>query len=220
MGPAWKRNYIRYKRLFLNFFGQYKERQDVKMFLEVLLSLVTVSMFSLFALRPTIVTIAELIKEIDAKKKTLETMEHKIDNLSRAQIIYDQEKSRIDLLKTAVPKEPLPDSFVRQVEGVSFRNSISLSAMTVEKLTLLGDKKPELITTETGGVSVESSQLGFSINTTAGYQSLLNYLTELENTRRPIKIQNLNISSNITEQGRIIILGIKGSVPYLRDTIQ
>ena len=116
MGPAWRRNYIRYKRLFLSFFSTYRERQDIKMFLEILLSLASISILSLAALRPTIITITELIKEIETKKDIIEKMDKKIETLTKAQFLYDQEISRIRLLETSIPKEPYPDAFLQQLE--------------------------------------------------------------------------------------------------------
>ena len=81
MNQSWRREYLRYKSYFLNVMGRYKERADVKVYLEILLSLATISVFAIFALRPTILTIAGLLKEIETKKETLAKMDEKISNL-------------------------------------------------------------------------------------------------------------------------------------------
>src|SRR3989304_278866 len=102
MNPGWRGNYLRYKSYFLNVVGQYRERADIKAYIEILLSLATISIFAVFALRPTLLTIAELIKEIDTKKQTLIKMEDKIENLSSAHTLYDRERSRINILLTSI----------------------------------------------------------------------------------------------------------------------
>jgi len=71
MAPAWRNSYLRHKTYFLNISSQYSKKQDVRMFMELLLSLATVSLFAVFAIRPTLITIAELYKEIQGKKTTV-----------------------------------------------------------------------------------------------------------------------------------------------------
>lgn len=213
MRPAWRRRYVRYKRLFLSFFNQYKERQDIKIFLEILLTLVTISVFSLFALRPTIITIAELIKEIEVKKETVATMDEKIQNLSRAQTLYEQQITRINLLKTSIPYDPSPDAFVRQIEGLTAKYAINLASMSLGNLTLLGNNQ-----TSRDDVLGTSSQISFSLHASANYSPLYSYLSDIENTRRPIIIKSLNVSSIDTEEGKIVTLTFEGNTPYLEDT--
>ena len=91
----WKKNYVRYRSYFLDIAGRYKERTDIRVYLEILLSLTTISIFSIFALRPTLLTIGGLIKDIEAKKATLVKMDEKMKNLSQAQNLYDQEREKI-----------------------------------------------------------------------------------------------------------------------------
>src|SRR3972149_11044320 len=100
MNPGWRNNYLRYKSYFLNVVGSYRERADIRVYLEILLSLVTVSIFSIFALRPTLLTIAHLTREIQSKQQTLKTMEDKIGNLGQAQSLYDRERAKIALLES------------------------------------------------------------------------------------------------------------------------
>lgn len=220
MGPAWRRKYYRYKRLFLNFFAQYKEKQDVKMFLEVLLSLATISFFSLLALRPTVITIAELIKEIESKKETVAEMEAKIQSLERARAIYNQEEGRIKLLETSIPKEPSPDSLVRQIEGLSGKHAASISSLSVGQATLRGKDKPAQTNPAGGSTLGAASELSFSLNSTAEYPSLFNLLSDLEKTRRPIKFGSISINTTNIEGEKTLILVLGGKTPYLKRTIQ
>lgn len=185
------------------------------MFLEVLLSLVTISIFSIFALRPTIITIAELIKEIDSKNKTVATMEDKIQKLKRAQRLYNQEKDRINLLETSVPKEPIPVAFVRQLEGLSAKHSVTIKSLALNEVTLLTKQKPKSSPDTTLGAS---TSLSFSIDTEADYSLLFAFVSDLEKMRRPIITSSLRISSQETREGKSIKLVVEGGGPYLKDT--
>lgn len=209
MGPAWRGNYSRYKRLFLTFFSRYRERQDVKMFLEVLLSLVTISLFSLLALRPTLVTIAELIVEIESKKETVLQMDAKIEDLGKAQKLYDQEVRRIRLLEDSIPKEPVPDAFVRQLEGLSVKHAVGIISMKLDEVVLRGIEKASQKKTGSG-------QLVFTISASADYPQLYSFLGDLEKMRRPLNIHSLTISTSTTKEGTFFILVVEGISPFLR----
>lgn len=218
MGPAWRVSYVRYRSLFLRFFSHYKDRQDVKMYLEVLLSLATISFFAILALRPTLITIAELIKEIESKEQTLAIMDSKIQDLSAAQTRYDQELRKIRLVNSSIPTLAEPELIVRQIEGLTARSSVSVLSMITKEATLLGKDNPK--TNATIGVDLPdgSKELGISIGSSAQYPDLLNFLSDLERTRRPVKINNINISTQETTEGSVLIMVIGALAPYLVET--
>ena len=209
MGPAWRNNYSRYKRLFLTFFSRYRERQDMKMFLEILLSLITISLFSLLALRPTLITIAELIIDIESKKETVAVMDAKIEDLGRAQKLYDQEIGRIKLLEDSVPKEPTPEGFIRQIEGLSAKHAVGIISMSLEEVVILGKESPVEKADNTG-------QLSFSVSTSADYPQLYSFLKDLEKMRRPLNVHSLSVSTSTAREETFLVLVVDGISPFLR----
>lgn len=217
MGPAWRRNYVRYKRFFLTFFNRYQERQDLRMFLEILLSLATISLFSLLALRPTLVTIAQLIKEIESKKQVVAVMEAKIKNLTAAQTLYDSEINKIRLLQTSIPKNPSPDEFIRQVEGLSSRHSVGVLSMSIAETALIGKDESEQEQSVDGTVLGSRGEVIFTVRTTADYQELYNFLTEFDKMRRPINIDSLSLTLSGTDQGILLVLSLNGKIPYMKE---
>ena len=209
MGPAWRSNYSRYKRLFLTFFSRYRERQDMKMFLEILLSLITISLFSLLALRPTLITIAELIIDIESKKETVAVMDAKIEDVGRAQKLYDQEIRRIKLLEDSVPKEPTPEGFIRQIEGLSAKHAVGIISMSLEEVVILGKESPAQKADNAG-------QLSFSVSTSADYPQLYSFLKDLEKMRRPLNVHSLSVSTSTTREKTFLVLVVDGISPFLR----
>lgn len=219
MGPTWRRQYLRYKSFFLNVVEHYKARKDVRAYLEILLSLATISIFAIFALRPTLITIAELIGQIESKKETVAVMDEKINNLIKAQTLYDLERRRVQLIETAIPRNPTPEGLVRQLEAVAGKNAANTLSMSMGETVLFGQEKPKQ---EQGlePLPGESGELSLSVSTTSDYGSLTNYLSDLENLRRPIKIDKLSFTSSETETGRILVLLVSGRVSYFRLAIQ
>jgi len=196
--------------------GQYRERADVRVYLEIILSLITVSVFSIFALRPTLLTIAELIREIQAKKSVVTKIDEKISNLSKAQILLDQKRVEVDILNFSIPKGPDPDIFARQIEGLSIKHNSPLVNMTLNKATILGrqsDNKPQSDET----LPEDSNQINFSVSTAIPidqYTALGNFISDLENLRRPIKIDKVTINANKEEDQIMLISVIDGRLPF------
>lgn len=223
MNPGWRGNYLRYKSYFLNMMGRYKERTDIRVYAEILLSLATVSIFTVFALRPTLLTIAELIREIESKRQTLEKMESKIENLSSAQTLYDRERSRINILLTSIPDKPNPEIFARQIEGLSERHGSEILEITAGEAVITGkepqstDKKSEILKSfpeESNKVSV-SATYGTSLDR---YIALSNLIGDFEKSRRPAKIDMIRLETGTTEEDELILkLIIEARLPYFRN---
>lgn len=199
-----------------NVLGHYQRRTDVKVYLEIFLSLATVSLFAVFALRPTLLTIAELIKQIEARKEVVIKMNEKISNLTRAQLLYDQERKRLLLLQEAIPKEPEPEVLIRQLEGLSSKNSVNVEAFSLESAVILGSSnqlQKETPQKPVGG----TNELTFTSSATSKYPFLLSFISDIEKMRRPTTIRSLSFSVKEEGDGKTIILSIQGSMPFAKD---
>jgi Tfp pilus assembly protein PilO len=217
MALGWRKDYLRYRSYFLNIVNVYKRRQDLKAFLELILTLAAISFFALFALKPTLLTIIELLREIEKKEETVNKMNTKIQNLQQAQTLYIQEEARIKLLETAVPSNPAPDLFVRQIEGLATSYPVNLLGITIGEVTLLGEEKEKRSKSELEPLPEGSKGITFSISIAGSYQGVVNFLSALEDIRRPVKIDALNILSPQLEETQNLILVVTGRTPYLKE---
>lgn len=204
MALGWRKDYLRYKSYYLNVLNLYKRREDLRMFLEIILSLVAISFFSIFALRPTFLTIAALLKEINTKKGTIIKMDTKIANLQTAQNILNQESPRIPILELSIPTFPQPQNFAHQIEGIASTAKVEVLGVRVDETLLKGDIPVK-----------DQGEMGFSVSTAGSFQNLFSFLKNLENLRSPVKIDVLGISLTKKEQGNILTLVVTGKTPYL-----
>jgi hypothetical protein len=224
MNPGWRLNYLRYKSYFQNMIGRYREKSDVRAYIEILLSLATVSVFAIFALRPTLLTIATLMKEIESKRETLEQMQAKIDKLNSAQTLYDRERSRIDILFTSIPTNPNPEVFARQIEGFSEKHGLSIAEINIGEAVILGKDTKSTSSTEKGLSPLPGESLGLNVSATYTtdldrYFSLSNFVSDFEKSRRPAKIDTIRIKTTTDTKERIKVLefDIEARLPYFRD---
>ena len=216
MALNWKRDYVKYKELFLKLLIIYKKRNDVRMFLEILLSLITITIFSIFALKPTLLTISQLIKDNREKEETINKMEQKIKNIATAQNIYSQNIEKISLIEQAVPNTPTPENLLRQIEGIAYTNSVTVIGSSVNEVVLIGEEKKKKNKNEIKNLPENVSTITFSVNLTGSYLSLYSFLFDLENSRRPLIINSININSSKKENESIIVMLITGQTPYIK----
>jgi hypothetical protein len=218
MALGWRKEYSRYRGFFLNVIDAYKSKRDLMMFFEILLSFSTIALFSVFAIKPTAITILDLVKEISAREETVAKMDAKLTNLKMAQQNYSKEAERIQLLDSAIPLRPAPETFVRQIQGVSASDAVNLKSASVDEVTLLGDAKAKIKKTEeslpTGAEGI-SIYLDFNSN----FESLNTLLSDLEYLRRPIKIDSLKITKQKGEEfaNDMLDLTLSGQAPFVRE---
>ena len=189
------------------------------MFMEIILSLVTISFFSIFALRPTSLTISTLLKEINTKKETVNKMDTKIRNLQTAQKILGQELLRIPILELSVPKFPQPQIFVHQIEGLAVDTQIQILGIRVDETSLKGNLPVKNQTAKAdSNFPADTGSMSFSVSATGNFQSLFSFLKNLENLRSPVKIDILGVTLSKKEEGNTLTLVVTGKTPYLGET--
>lgn len=219
MALGWRKDYLRYKAYYLNILNFYKKREDLRMFLEIMLSLVTISFFGIFALRPTFLTISALLKGINTKKETIVKMDTKIKNLQTAQNILSLESSRIPILDLSVPVSPQPQMFVHQIEGSASNAQVQVLGIRIDETFLKGDSAASSQRIKADpNFPTGTSSMGFSVSATGSFQNLFSFLKNLEDLRNPIRVDILGMNISQTEEGNILTLVITGKTPYLGGT--
>ena len=219
MNTGWRKNYLRYKTYFLDVMSKYNERGDVKTYLEILLSLVTISFFSVFALRPTLLTIAELIREIQTEKEILTNVNVKITNLSQAQSLYDSQRAQIALLELGIPKRAAPDVFARQIEGLSQKHLVAIIGITTGEALVLGEQS-EIDSPEgenKNPLPGDANALTFSVKgrvEISEFQNITSFLADFEKLKLPAKIDTGKVSIVDDPISKYLLLVIEGRLPY------
>lgn len=213
---GWRLDYSRYQRYFLNIMLFYKKRADLQAFLEILLSLGATALFILLALRPTLITISSLLREIEEKEATIATMDQKIQNLTTAQSRYNQDSARIALLDTAIPTKVSPAEFLRQIEGVANKNSVALVGVTVGEIILLGPEGTKIIDEELKALPAGAESFNVTIVASGDYPNLALFIQDIENLRRPVFVDSFSINTGRFEDTTSLVVQIAGRTPFVK----
>lgn len=216
MALGWRGQYYRYKEYFLNIVALYQRRADLKMFLEVILTLSTVIMFSVFALKPTVITIVGLVKEVEEKEETIVALDQKISNLEKASSIYFEIESLIPKINFSIPDKPNPETLTNQIQIAAAKNSVGLLGMSIGETTVRGivDKNKKK-STDLRAFPSGSGELPVTISVSGNYSSIISFVRDLERLSRPINIDSISINSSNSDLGPTLVSIISGRVPFL-----
>jgi hypothetical protein len=207
----WRKEYNRFRKYYSDIVSLYQQKQSFQTFLEIFLSLTTIIAFTLLALRPTVLTISQLLTEIREKEGLVSQMDEKISALQQAQGILVQESVNLARLNTAIPDSPTPETYIRQAEGVAKANNVQILGLSAGEATFLGQTQEKRKSSEE---ALPGGAEGIAVSTSVSgdYPSLASFLSSLENLLRPIFVDNLSISS--TEETIVLVIG--GQIPFLR----
>jgi len=215
--PSWKGDYNRFRSIFSKFMDLYTKREDVKLFLEIILTLSTVSVFVIFALKPTLVTIIDLYKEIKVKEETVAKMDTKIKNLIDAQQALELERETLNLLDQAVPDNPEPAKASTQFIAVSNQSASQLISLYIGEMVFKGngavpkskDKDKEELPENVDSIDITSTY-------DSNYENLLEAVRILEKMRRPMKIDSVKWTKNTDIDGNVsLTTTVTGRLPYI-----
>ena len=210
MGQGWKKDYTRYKGFFLNVLGAYNSKPNLKIYLELMLSLGTIIIFAIFAIKPTILTIIDINNEIKAKEATIEKLQKKLTDLQTASSILQNQSENLEFINEAIPSNANLEKVTKQIENLAILNSITLTSLTSSDVLIKGQ------------VDKKENELPISFSVSGEYQNLFAFLQAIENTKRPFKIDSLifNSTKSIDEK-KLITLTISSLAPFIiTDKIQ
>lgn len=215
MALGWRGQYYRYKDLFLNIVALYKQKRDLRVFLDVILSLTTIIIFIVFALKPTALTIISLYNEINDKKVTLSTLNQKINDLQTANSNYTQDQSVVSDVDAAIFTNPEPDTVSKQILGLAAKDSVNLLGISIGETILFGKNNLPKSTSLLSPLPGSALSMPVSVSARGNYPNLIQFVKDIENLRIPFKIDSLAINSSTGETGNVIVETITARVPYL-----
>ena len=217
MANNWKNDYMRYKDFFLNVLQVYYAKPNIKIYLELILSLTTIIIFSIFAIKPTILTIIELNKEIQTKENTIAEINQKLIDLQKANDIMQSESEKLARIETAIPSSASPENIILEMERLANKNSLQILNLSMSEVTIMGNEKLKKKGADNlEKLPLEADELPFNVSLSGSYQNLVLLISDIENQIRPVKIDSLTINTSTTEEGKVLILTVAVRLPFVK----
>jgi len=209
----YKQQYLRYQGYFTRLKKIYENRPDIRAYIGILLTLLTVSFFAIFAIKPTLSTIASLSSQIKTQQEILAKLQKKVNDLQTAQNTWIALQNEIPLIKQAIPPKPDPAEFLRQIEMVSLKENTKLESVEMENIPLFGSSSNIISTATQEKLPENVKSLNFSLSISGSYTQLRDFLSDLYQLRQPVLIDSFTFSSSGGRPDEIS-LDITGTVPY------
>jgi Tfp pilus assembly protein PilO len=181
----YKQDYTRYRYYFGRIY-QYYQKPVAKVSTALLLTIFTTIFFAVFAIRPTLITIAELLRKIEDQRATLTEMKKKAAALNTASQEYNNEAQTRERLNQAIPETDNVASLIKIIEGTAAQNGVAITDLSVQEYTYAPQKEVAKSTAE---------ELEVSTTTTSIYPSLRQLIRDLFFVPRLIAIDNLTFTT-------------------------
>jgi hypothetical protein len=222
-----KTGYLHYQRYLSQIKEIYKKREDIKVYSGLILSLLTISFFGFFAIKPTLSTIASLVKEIKDKREVNQKLQEKINALTLAQG---------ELLQVSEALTPKPNLalFINQLEVLAKKNNLKINSLSFSSVIfyeqkketlkskegaqeeeIIGEINPKEKPQEKEKKSPETKQdyreNNFSFQSSGTLADLKKLLENLENFRRIVKTEKVSLTQ---EKDQNWTLALNGKIFY------
>jgi hypothetical protein len=229
-----KTGYLHYQRYLSQIKEIYKKREDIKVYSGLILSLLTISFFGFFAIKPTLSTIASLVKEIKDKREVNQKLQEKINALTLAQGELLQVSDDLYLLDEALTPKPNLALFINQLEVLAKKNNLKINSLSFSSVIfyeqkketlkskegaqeeeIIGEINPKEKPQEKEKKSPETKQdyreNNFSFQSSGTLADLKKLLENLENFRRIVKTEKVSLTQ---EKDQNWTLALNGKIFY------
>lgn len=186
---------------------QFYQKPVARVSLELILSIGAIIFFAIFAIRPTLLTMADLVKEIEDKTELDQQLGQKIAALSTVQNEYFAVEDQLGVLDEAIPSQPEIEQALKIVEKIASDNQLVISSIQLQEL-------PEDAPPEVSFDQKERISLPMNVNLTGDYQSIRQFIEDLRANRRALIVDSIVFSVSEQRQNRKLRATITVNIQY------
>lgn len=167
---------------------EFYNKPVAKVSFNLFLTVAAVLFFAFFAIRPTLITMSDLVKEIQDKNELNTKLDQKIAALSTAQGEYQNIQPRLVVLDEAMPTNPAIVILLKTIEKIASEQQIAIENITLKELPESTDKTVPL-------ENQERKNLVFSVILVGDYPAVKKFVENLQAVRRNIVIESVTFSA-------------------------
>lgn len=194
MNPRFSRYYTYIKPVLRN--------PTIKTYSPIVFSMITIVIFGLFAVKPTISTIISLQKSIQEQSQVLDRLNQKAQNLSLGKSNYQNiNPSTLIALNNLLPDKTDMPALIDNLNSLTSGLEASVSGLQFQPVDLL-DQPVQL------NKDSKLHEIDFTINLVGGYPQFNELLRRILGSSRLINIQSFNITRS-AEDNLLLSLNAK-----------
>jgi len=147
-------------------------------YLNITLSIITISILGAFALRPTLVTALKMRKDINEYEELRNKMRNKLLKLGEIQTLLDKSKSDLLLLNELIPDYPNEEKLLKTINDKALLNNVNVTSVDYEFDKT--DTNPKSLTVH--------------MSANSGYKSIIKFIKEISSGPRIFEITNIELT--------------------------
>ncbi len=206
MNFDWRTEYYRYRRYFFSL-GKISKTPQARSFAWLSLTLFAIAFFAIMAIRPTLMTIAKLNREIKDKREASQKLQTKINAIVAAQALYAKNLDNLPLLEEALPSRSEFPRLAFFLEENASASAVELKNLTFEKIEVSG---------KSASPSAKANSLNFSLSVIGDYVNLKDFINRMENSRRILEIDSLIFNQTKREEGGQLSVQMSGQASFTK----
>jgi len=181
----------------------------------VIMSLILLIILLVLALRPTLITIADLLAKIREQGEVSKQLEDKMVSVQTATANLKKIDDKLYLLDVGLPKEDLWDQLASKLESIATASGLKIQNIIIYKVPLsptelIGTKEQPIIVSAPKGII----PIRFKIIAVGSYDQSRKLIEAVEKMRRITIIDQANI--DLTKEGDYMVT-IQAETGYLPD---
>lgn len=187
---------------------QFYQKPIAKVSTELLATLTAVIVLAFFAIRPTLLTMSQLLKDIEDRKTTSEALSRKIAALSTLSTEFPGFRNEIALLNIVIPDTPDFDGFARRLEKIAADNNLIISSLQVSQIPPEAAFNPN--------APAELTSFTVAVNFKGDYTKVRSAIQNLLNMDRYVTLESvvLNAKRDEIEKTNILLTTVNLRVWY------
>jgi Tfp pilus assembly protein PilO len=174
---------------------------------ELVFSIVAVIVFAVFAIRPTLLTMSDLIKEMNDKETLNQALIQKVASLSSAQAQYANIQDQLAVLDQAIPPTPRLGEAVAIMEKLASEDKLLIKS-------LQSNEVPREDSTATGSAEKTRISKPITITVEGDYPTIRKFVTDLQGVRRAFVIDSVVFSLTDEQGAKTLNAGITVNLQY------
>lgn len=165
------------------------------------LTIICVGFFALVAIKPTLETMANLLKQIEDKRTIDQKLSLKITSLASAQAELAKKGQAAQVINLAVPPTPQFNTLVKMLEKEATLHQVVVMSLSFPTIPLERDPNHT-------GTELES--IPFTISLSGPYSELYAALQDLQNFQRILIIDRIDLVPSADTISSDLVMSISG----------
>lgn len=180
----------------------------IKAYSPLIFSLVTIAIFSFYAIRPTVTTILSLQKSINEQTSILKRLQEKVANLTQGKQNYENIEGDIKIkIDNLVPDNPALAQLINSINYAAQESEASISGLQFQTVKL--ETKNNILNKD-----APITQIDFTLVSQGTFSRLMGLLTTLKRADRLISVSSVNF---VQPPEANLIMSISAKAYYMKN---